>query len=434
MRLSQPTRILLALVAGLLLGIAATALAGGWTERAVGVAEPIGGLWLNALQMTIVPLVVALLVTGIAASAEAARASRLATRALLLFIALLWTSSIAAALLTPLFLGLFPLPLESAAALREALTATTPVGEVPGFGDFVRSIVPTNPIAAASQDAILPLILFTTIFAFALVRLPAEPRKTLVGFFQAIADTMLVVIGWVLWIAPIGVFALAFVVGARAGGAAFGALLHYVLIVSAVGIVVWLATWPVALVGAKVSPIRFTRAIASSQALAFSTQSSLACLPAMLRAAGTLGVPVAASGVALPMAVAIFRWTGPAMNLAVAIYIAYWFGIELTPAQMAFGIAAAAMTTMGAVGIPGQASFVTSIAPICLAMGVPIEPLALLIAVETIPDIFRTLGNVSMDVAATATVAKRSGFEAGEARTQEDRLLQGDGPSPTAES
>ena len=106
----------------------------------------------------------------------------------------------------------------------------------------------------------------------------------------------------------------------------------------------------------------------------------------------------------------MFRATGPAMNLAVAIYIAYWFGIELTPMQLALGVAAAATTTMGAVGIPGQASFVTSIAPICLAMGVPIEPLALLIAVETLPDLVRTLGNVSMDVAATAVVAKRSGL------------------------
>jgi Na+/H+-dicarboxylate symporter len=265
--------------------------------------------------------------------------------------------------------------------------------------------------------------LFTLVFAFALTRLPAEPRERLVGFFQAIADTMLVVIGWVLWIAPIGVAALAYVVGARAGGAAFGALLHYVLVVTAVGTVIWLAAWPLAMFGAKVPLGRFTRAIAPSQAVAFSTQSSLASLPAMLRGAGAIGVPVAASGVVLPMAVAVFRATGPAMNLAVAIYIAYWFGIELTPAQMAIGVAAAATTTMGAVGIPGQASFITSIAPICLAMGVPIEPLALLIAVEVLPDIMRTLGNVSMDVAATATIAKRSGFEAGEATTEEDRLL-----------
>ncbi|HEY0114854.1 MAG TPA: cation:dicarboxylase symporter family transporter, partial [Allosphingosinicella sp.] len=219
--------------------------------------------------------------------------------------------------------------------------------------------------------------------------------------------------------------ALAFVVGARAGGGAFGALLHYVLIVMAVGSVIWLSAWPVALIGARISLGRFTRAIAPAQAVAFSTQSSLATLPAMLKAAERLDIPASASGVTLPMAVAVFRATSPAMNLAVAIYIAYWFGYELTFAQMAIGVAAAATTTMGSVGIPGQASFVTSIAPVCLAMGLPIEPLALLIAVEVLPDLIRTLGNVSMDVAATATAARHAGFTAAEATGPEDRLLEG---------
>ena len=422
--MSAPTRILIALVLGLGAGIASIAIGGAWVERAILVAEPIGGMWLNALRMTIVPLVVSLLVTGIAASAEAARAGKLASRALLLFIVLLWTSSIASALLTPLFLGLFPLPTESATALRDALSTSGPVGEAPGFAAFLQSIVPTNVVAAAAEDAILPLILFTLVFAFALTRLPKEPRERLVGVFQAIADTMLVVINWVLWIAPIGVFALAYVVGARAGGSAFGALAHYVIIVSAVGVVIWLAAWPLARFGAGIGLVRFTRAVAPSQAVALSTQSSLASLPAMLRGAAALDVPVAASGVVLPMAVAVFRATGPAMNLAVAIYIAYWFGVELTPAMLAMGVAAAAITTMGAPGIPGQASFVTSIAPICLAMGLPIEPLALLIAVEVLPDIVRTLGNVANDVAATATAAKRTGFTEAEAESEQDRILE----------
>jgi Na+/H+-dicarboxylate symporter len=111
------------------------------------------------------------------------------------------------------------------------------------------------------------------------------------------------------------------------------------------------------------------------------------------------------------------------MNLAVVLYVAHWFGVEIGPAQMAAGIAAAAITTMGSVSLPGQISFITSIAPIALAMGVPIEALGLLIAVETIPDIFRTVGNVTMDVAATATVSKRSGFRSDENVTEEDLLL-----------
>ena len=423
MKASQPARILLALVLGLGMGIASVAAGLAWTPQLIAIAEPIGGMWLNALQMTIVPLVVALLITGIAASAKAARANRLATRALIFFLVFLALSALTAALLTPLLLHLFPLPAESAASLRAALSTTAPVGAAPSFTDFIRSIVPTNPVAAASETAILPLIVFTLVFAFATVRLPEAPRERLVGLFEAIADTMLVVINWVLWIGPVGVFALAYVVGARAGSTAIGAFVHYVVIVTSVGAVIWLAAWPVAWLGARLSPLRFTRAVASSQALALSTQSSLACLPAMLRAAEGLGVPVAASGVTLPMAVALFRATGPVMNLAVAIYIAYWFGVELTPTQMALGMLAAATTTMGAPGIPGQASFVTSIAPICIAMGLPIEPLGLLIAVEPIPDLMRTLGNVSMDVAATATVARHSGFVASEAGSEEDRLL-----------
>lgn len=421
--MSQASRILLALVLGLSIGIASAATGGAWVDDAVSIAEPIGGVWLDALRMTIVPLVVSLLVVGIAATAEAARSSRLAGRALALFLVLLWTSSILAAIITPFLLGLFPLPAAAAEALRGAIATTGPVGDVPGFGEFVRSLVPTNPIAAAASDAILPLIFFTALFAFAMTRLPDEPRERLTGFFRAIADVMLVLIGWVLWVAPIGVFALAYALGARAGAAAFGALVHYILIISAVGVVVWLLAYPLAVFGGRVRLRDYARAIAPSQAVAISTQSSLASLPAMLRSAEALRVPVAASGVVLPLAVAIFRVTGPAMNLAVVLYVAYLFGMELGPMQIAAAIAVAATTTMGAVSLPGQISFVTSIAPIAMAAGVPIEPLLLLIAVENIPDIVRTLGNVSMNVSVTATVARRSGFT-GENDTPEDRLLQ----------
>ena len=426
--MSQATRILIALVAGLAIGLLVAGANASWVDPSVSFAGPIGTIWLNALQMTIIPLVVSLLIIGIAATAEAARASRLAARALVIFILFLWISSASAVLLTPLFLDLWPLGAESAAALRTALAGSTPVGEVPGFAEFLLSLVPTNPIAAAAENAILPLILFTALFAFAMTRLPAEPRNLLTSFFRAVADVMLVMIGWILWIAPIGVFALAYVVGARAGSAAFGALVHYVAIVSSVGIVIWALAYPVAVFGGGVRLGRFTRAIAPSQAVAISTQSSLASLPAMLRSSEAIGVPVAASGVTLPLAVAIFRVTSPAMNVAVVLYVAHLFGIELGPTQLAAGVATAAITTIGSVSLPGQISFVTSIAPISLAMGVPIEPLALLVAVETIPDIFRTVGNVTMDVAVTATAARGGDFDPSEQLSEEDRLLGGDEP------
>ncbi len=417
--MSQPTRIFVALILGLALGIAAAAFAPTGALTAADWVQPIGTMWLHALQMTIVPLVVSLLITGIAATAEAAKASALARRAFITFIVLLWVSSALGGAIALGLLSAFPLGPDLAGALRDALGSAPPAGDVPPFSAFVVALVPSNPVASAANDAFLPMILFTTVFAFAITRLPDEERVRLTGFFQAIGNAMLVVINWVLWLGPIGVGALAYVVGARAGTSAFGALAHYVLIVSAVGVTLWLLAVPFAWVFAKVSPARFVRAILPSQSVAASTQSSLASLPAMLRSTEALGVPVARAGVVLPLAVALFRWTGPAMNFAVAIYVAHWFGIELGAGQVAAGWAAAAITTMGAVGLPGTISFVSSIAPIAIAMGVPIAPLGLLVAVETIPDIFRTVGNVAMDVGATRAIAGEGGEE-----SEADALLR----------
>jgi proton glutamate symport protein len=407
--MSNATRILIALALGLLLGIAATSLSPGLANSAANIADPVGNLWLNGLRMTIVPLVVALLVTGIAQTAEAARAGLVASRSLMWITGVMATSAVMGAILTPFFLSIVPMPAESADALKAALGSASKVETVPPFGDFLRALVPTNPIAAAANDAILPLMIFTTIFAFACTKLPLERRNVLTDFFAALADAMIVVIEWVLKLAPVGVFALAFVVGARAGTGAFGALLHYIATVSAVGIVISLLAYPLAVFGARLPLGIFTRAIAPAQALAVSTQSSLACLPLMLKKAEQLGVPESSAGITLPMAVALMRATGPAMNLAVALYVANWFGVELGPAQYGVAILAAMLTSMGAVSLPGTVSFVTSCAPICIAIGAPVEPLAILIAVETMPDIFRTLGNVMHDVAVTATVSRQTG-------------------------
>jgi proton glutamate symport protein len=319
---------------------------------------------------------------------------------------ILWCSSILAAVMIPLLLSIFPMPAGAAAALKAALGSAATPGAVPPFGDFLRAMIPTNPIAAAASDAILPLIIFTAVFGFAVVRLPEAKRMHLTGFFEALADAMVIIIGWVLALAPIGVFALAFVVGAKVGTAALGALLHYVIILSSLGVIVWMASFAVAVIGARKGLAAFFKAAIPAQAVAISTQSSIASLPAMLDGMKKLGVRESTSDMVLPLAVAIFRATGPALNLGVALYIAYWYGIELGPMQIAVGIAAGATTTLGAVSLPGSVSFVSSIAPICIAIGAPVEPLGLLIAVETFPDIFRTLGNVTMDMAVTGTIAR----------------------------
>jgi Na+/H+-dicarboxylate symporter len=197
------------------------------------------------------------------------------------------------------------------------------------------------------------------------------------------------------------------VVGAKAGTAAFGALVHYVATICALGIVVAVAGPLAVMAGARIGMGRFVRAALPAQAVAISTQSSLASLPAMLKGADSLGVPVPVAGLILPLAAAMFRWTGPAMNLGVAIYVARWFGVAMTPGTIVAAVAVAGLTSLGTVSLPGQISFVSAVTPIAAVLGAPTLPLGLLVAVETIPDIIRTVGNVTMDIAVTRRLAGR---------------------------
>jgi len=400
--LTKALIILAALLAGLVAGIALQG-------TGVGIAETVGTMWLNGLKMTIVPLVVALLVIGIARTAAAARAGRIAFWSMMGILAVTAVSILIGMSLTPLLLEGLPIPAESASAMRRALGTVAEVTAPPGFAETFKLIVPANVIDTAARTDILPLLVFTLIFAFALTRLPDKQRGTLTDFFDALAAAMVVVIQWVLWLAPLGVFALAFVVGAVAGGSALGTLAHYIVIVSIPGLAVTALAYLIARFGAGIGFGRYARAISQPQLLAISTQSSLACLPICLEKAEELGVPEEHAGITLPMCVALLRATGPAMNVAVAIYIATWFEIPIAPAQLVLAFFAAMLASLSAVSLPGTVSFFSSMVPICLALGVPIEPLALLIAVETIPDMTRTLGNVTANVALAATVSKRAG-------------------------
>ncbi|URD62259.1 dicarboxylate/amino acid:cation symporter [Sphingomonas sp. KRR8] len=404
--------ILGALLVGLVLGVLVGKSGDGWREPVVQVASLVGGLWLDGLRMTVIPLVIALLVNGIVGSADAARAGGITAKAIAWFMGFYIFSSAVGGFGMKLLTDLFPLPAQGAAALRAGLAGidqSQTANAVPTVADFFKSIIPPNPVAAAANDQILPLVVFTVIFAFALAKVGSDNRRVALSFFQAIGDAMLRVIGWVLWLAPAGVLALAFTVGAGAGGSALGAVAHYVVLVSLLGVVVTLAALAVGLLLARVPPGRLLSAMVGPAAVAISTRSSLASLPAMLEAARRLGVDEGKADILLPMAVALLRATGPAMNVGVAVYVAHWFGIALPLPALIAGIAIGALASIGAVSLPGQLSFYTSIAPISLAMGVPIEPLALLIAVETIPDIFRTLGNVIADVSVTAAIARSEG-------------------------
>ena len=236
----------LGLMAGLALGIFLQGSPG--MAPLLTIAGPVGDLWLQALKMTILPLVAGLLFTGIVEMAAAARAGAMATRTLGLFVVILAGGAMMSALIMPFLLELAPVPVEAAAALG-GLNGDP--GPVPGIADFLSSIIPENIVSAASENAMLPVIIFISLFALASTRLAEAPRSLLTSVFKALAGAMMVMIGWVLALAPLGVFALGFGLAAKSGAAAVGALTHYILLVAAIGAVVLLCAYFVAVAAAR---------------------------------------------------------------------------------------------------------------------------------------------------------------------------------------
>jgi len=393
----------LGLGGGLLLAFVAPAA----MPAVLAVAGPAGDLWLRALQATIVPLVAALIFSGVFQTVRTASAGGMARRSLGWFLAVLAFGAGVALSVPTLLLWLVPVPASAAAALRASLGGTVPAS-LPGVADYLRSIVPANVIDAAANDRMLPLILFMSVLALATTRLIPAQRDALATLFAALAGAMLVVIGWVLALAPIGVLALSLTVAAKSGPAAVGALAHYIVIVIASGTVVWLAAYPFAALVARQPLGRFARDLVPVQVFALSTQSSLASLPAMLGACDRLGVRQTSAEFVMPLAVALFRATSPAMNLAVVVYVAHWYGVPLTVGSCLSGFVMAILVSLSSVSLPGTISYIASVGPIALAMGVPVAPLALLVAVEVVPDLMRTLGNVTWDVAVAAVVDRQS--------------------------
>ena len=410
--MSNAARILTGLAAGLLIGTLG-AWAGLQLGPALGVTGAIGGLWLDALRMTVVPLVFSLIVTGIASAAATASAGGVTRRALFLFILLLLGSASLAALLGPLLLGAWSPPAGALDALRSGL-GPSEVPQVPPLAEWFRTLIPTNVVTAAAEGAIVPLTIFALLFGLAAARLPVDRSAPLLGFFAAVADTMLTIVRWILLLAPIGVFALTFGVGARLGMGAGAVLAHYVAVQIIVTLVLGLSMYPLAILAGRQGLAVFARAAFPAQAVAASTQSSLASLPPMVAGAQRLNLPPATASVILPLAVALFRIAAPASIVIVTLAMARMSGVEVGPAQIAIAALLASINTLVIAGLPNQVTFFAAYAPPAIAAGVPVELLPLLLAVDTIPDIFYTISNVTADLAVTSVVGRGSAPDEGE--------------------
>ena len=397
-------RIFLALLAGLVVGALLPADIG---KPLLPVTDAIGNLWLQALQMTIIPLIAGLLFTGIAQSVGQAGGGKVAGRALLAFLALLIFSALWSMIFVPLLLDWWPAPPAAAAAIVANSADAAPAGDIKiDLGKWLLSLVPANIFDSLAKGDMLPVVTFIAMFALAATRLDDDRRRSLVGLFDAVKDAMLVLVGWIFVIAPLGVFALAVSVGVKAGLGAFGLLGHYIAVLVLVQVGLIILVYPLAVVFGRVGPLAFARAVLPAQAVAVSTQSSIASLPAIFDGAERLGLPETTSRVVLPLAVSIFRITSPCANVAVVLYCGHLYGMDHTALAYLGALLAALVAAVSTGGLPGSITFLAACVPIANAMGVPIAVLPVLLAVELVPDVFRTLGNVTADLGVTAILSR----------------------------
>jgi Na+/H+-dicarboxylate symporter len=403
-------RVVIGLIAGLIVGSVIGATHSAMALRVVSWIEPVGQIWVNAIRMTIVPLVVSLLFVSIAQRDASHRLGRLGVVTIATFFGLLLFAAFVAVLLAPPLMADMKLAPEAAAALKAAASSSasgtaSQVTQLPGISAWLTALVPANVIKAAADGAMLPLILFTLLFALAAREIDTSLRQALVDFFASISGAMTLIVGWIIAVAPIGVFALVVAAASRVGVALAGAMAYYILAISAVLMLFTLLMYPiVATVGGIPLPI-FARGMLPPQLVALSSSSSLASLPALVESSERLALPKEISGFVLPLSVSIFKVATPITWVLGTTFLARLYGVPIgsgTVLAVAFTSVALSLTIPG---VPQGAQLL--LAPVLVTYGIPAEGVALLIAADTIPDLVGTMTNVTGDLVVGTVVARQ---------------------------
>ena len=404
---------LAALALGFVAGLVAHAGAHPMLQAIAAAVAPVGTAWTRLLQLTVMPLVIANLILGIAGGADARAVGRMGARALGLFVATLGAGAAFAALIVPPLLRILP-----AAALRmtagpapgaNPLAAGAPPAAPPAsFADWIAGLGLLHPLEAAGRGNILPLVILAAAFGLALTRVPAERRRPLLDVLAGVAAGVLILLRWILAVMPLAVFCLVFPMAARTGTASAGAVGTYVLLSSGVLAAWTLAFYLLAMFGGRMRLARFARAMAPVQTMAAGTRSSLACLPALMRAGEeSLQLPLRVTSFVLPLAVATYKAERMPSSLIRLFFLAAAYGIVLDPTRVWLFAGISILLSFSSPGIP-SAGAMTSI-PLYVSLGIPVEGIVILNAVDAIPDVFKTVLNVTADMAVTTVVARGEG-------------------------
>lgn len=406
---------------GLGLGVAAGLLVNALdldAGRAVLVAlDPVGTAFIRLITMVVIPLVVASLVVGTASLGDVRRLGRIGGRTVALYL-----STTAVAVTIGLFLSQVVRPGSrisaetrdqlSQAFAGEAAKKVSLAAEKPGLKDVLLDMIPSNPFASAADGELLPLIFFAIAFGAALSLVATDRRRAVLTFFEGVNDAVMVLIDWIMRLAPYAVFALTAGVTARFGLDVLRSLMVYALTVVAGLALHTFGTYSVLVrVFARLDPREFFRRIAEAPLVAFSTSSSNATLPVTMETAEEdLGISPEVSSFVLPLGATI-NMDGTALYQAVAVmFIAQIYGVALGPAEQLTIVLTATLASIGAAGVPSAGIITLVLVLQSVGLGAhTAEGIALILAVDRILDMTRTAVNVTGDLACAACVARGEG-------------------------
>lgn len=370
----------------------------------------VGRFWIRALQYAVVPLI---LTQALVAVLATERLGSLGGKTVLLFAAMLVGAAILTLFVSPLVISLYRPDPDAMTALRSGVTVPeslrTALAEGPAPRDWLSGFLPSDLGRFLRGGNLLAVVASSMVLGL-LLRLLREPTRGRVraGVARA-ASAVMRVMGWVLFFAPIGVLALTFGFARGAGGAAVGFVSVYIVMVCGMLLLFTALLYPLVVLVSKVPLQRFARALAPAQLVALGTRSSVATLPTMVEASRTrLALPPAGTGFVLPLAVATFKQNMGVSHPFMLLFLAATFGVALSAGAIVTFVVTVVLFSFATPGIPGGNPGLATM-PIFMAAGMPIEGLILLDAVDPIPDIFKTLINVTADMGAATMLTATPG-------------------------
>lgn len=385
---------------GFILGIIAGSLLG---DSILPLAEPLANIFLRLLRMAIIPLVITSIISAVVQVGSAHGLGRIGLRTFLYYL----TTSFLAIFTGQTLVNIFR-PGEGAEIGLEANPESIEAIEQ-GLGSILLNIIPENPIQAMAEGDVLPVIFFSILFGFFITRLKTEQRDLLGNVFDAAFEAMLKMTTFIIWSAPLGVFGIITEIVAETGFASFKSLGFYFLIVLAGLAIHMFITLPLLLrTLGKINPVKHYRGMLPALLTAFTTCSTIVTLPLTMKAVTEeSGASKRAAGFVLPIG-ATMNMDGTALYECVAtIFIAQVYGFELSfTAQLTVAVTAV-LASIGAASIPMSGMVMMSI--ILTAVGLPLEGVAIILAVDRILDMFRTTANVFSDSCGAVIISR---FEA----------------------